>query len=150
MTERIAKGPAPDHQAPNHLTQLVDDIDGFVDNVSPEVHAYEVSGKNILDQWFSYRRLDRTRPMIGDRRPPSPLDKVQPDSWPSSYTEDLLNLLHVLTLLTQLEPDQAELLDRVCSGPLISAKTLRTQGVFDDASTATSRPGDDRQNEMVF
>lgn len=124
--------------------------EGFVDNVPPEVHAYEVSGKNILDQWFSYRRLDRTRPMIGDRRPPSPLDKVQPDSWPSSYTEDLLNLLHVLTLLTQLEPDQAELLDRVCSGPLISAETLRTQGVFDDASTATSRPGDDRQNEMVF
>ncbi|MFC3571651.1 hypothetical protein [Paracoccus simplex] len=29
MQKRIAKGPAPDHQAPNHLTQLVDDIDGF-------------------------------------------------------------------------------------------------------------------------
>ncbi|WP_375263553.1 type ISP restriction/modification enzyme [Palleronia sp.] len=124
--------------------------EGFVENVSPEVRAYEVSGKNVIDQWFSYRRLDRSRPMIGDRRPPSPLDKVQPDSWPSIYTEDLLNLLHVLTLLTQLEPEQSKLLDKVCSGPLIDAEILRAQGVFDDASAATSRPGDDRQDEMVF
>jgi hypothetical protein len=84
--------------------------DGFVDNVSPEVRAYEVSGKNVIDQWFSYRRLDRSRSMIGDRRQPSPLDEIQPDSWPWIYTEDLLNLLHVLTLLTQLEPEQTILL----------------------------------------
>lgn len=124
--------------------------DGFVENVSPEVRAYEVSGKNVIDQWFSYRRRDRTRPIIGDRRPPSPLDKVQPDSWPSIYTEDLINLLHVLTLLTELEPKQAALLDKVCSGPLIDAEILRAKGVFDDASAATSRPGDDRQEEMLF
>jgi hypothetical protein len=124
--------------------------EGFVENVSPEVRAYDVSGKNVIDQWFSYRRLDRSRPMIGDRRPPSPLDRVQPDSWPSTYTEDLLNLLHVLTLLTQLEPEQATLLEKVCSGPLIDAEILRAQGVFDDASAATSRPGDGRQDEMVF
>lgn len=31
-----------------------------------------------------------------------------------------------------------------------SAATLRARGVFDDASTATIRPGDDRQNEMIF
>jgi len=88
--------------------------------------------------------------MIGDRRPPSPLDKIQPDSWPSIYTEDLINLLNVLTLLTELEAEQAELLNKVCSGPLIDAEILRAQGVFDDASSITSRPGDDRQNEMVF
>ena len=88
--------------------------------------------------------------MIGDRRPPSPLDKVQPDSWPSIYTEDLLNLLHVLTLLTQLEPEQAALLAKICSGPLIDAEILRAEGVFDDVSAATSRPGDDRQDEMLF
>lgn len=124
--------------------------EGFVENVSPEVRAYEVSGKNVIDQWFSYRRLDRTRPIIGDRRPPSPLDKVQPESWPAIYTEDLINLLHVLTLLTQLEPEQAALLDKVCAGPLIDAEILRAEGVFDDASAATSRPGDDRQEEMLF
>lgn len=124
--------------------------EGFIENVPPEVRGYEVSGKNVIDQWFSYRRLDRTRPIIGDRRPPSPLDKIQPDSWPSIYTEDLINLLHVLTLLTELEPKQAVLLDKVCSGPLIDAEILRAQGVFDDASAATSRPGDDRQEEMLL
>jgi hypothetical protein len=30
--------------------------------------AYEVSGKNVLRQWFSYRRRDRSKPVIGDRR----------------------------------------------------------------------------------
>ncbi len=45
---------------------------GFIDNVPKAVWDYEVSGKNVLRQWFSYRKLDRTRPIIGDRRPPSP------------------------------------------------------------------------------
>lgn len=147
--------PADPAKFPNDLSydetaQRLHIGEGFVENVSPEVRAYEVSGKNVIDQWFSYRRLDRSRPMIGDRRPPSPLDKVQPDSWPSIYTEDLLNLLHVLTLLTQLEPEQATLLDQICSGPLIDAEILRAEGVFDDTSAATSRPGDDRQDEMLL
>jgi len=68
---------------------------GYIDNVSPAVWAYEVSGKQVLKQWFSYRRLDRSRPVIGDRRPPSPLGKVQPASWPAEYTTDLLDLLNV-------------------------------------------------------
>ncbi|TVQ30838.1 MAG: hypothetical protein EA356_14690 [Geminicoccaceae bacterium] len=54
---------------------------GFVDNVPSAVVAYEVSGRNVLRQWFSYRKRDRTRPVIGDRRPPSPLDRIQPDHW---------------------------------------------------------------------
>lgn len=124
--------------------------EGFIDNVTPEVRAYEVSGKNIIDQWFSYRRLDRSRPMIGDRRPPSPLEQIRPDRWPASYTEDLINLLHVLTLLTALEADQADLLERICSGPLIDAELLRADGVFDDDSAATTRAGDDRQDELAF
>lgn len=124
--------------------------EGYIDNVSPEVRAYEVSGKNIIDQWFSYRRLDRSRPIIGDRRPPSPLDKIQPDRWPASYTEDLINLLHVLTLLTDLEAQQADILERICSGPLIDAELLRADGVFDDDSAATTRAGDDRQDEFAF
>ncbi len=38
--------------------------------------GYEVSGKNVLDQWFSYRRRDRSNPPMGDRRPPSPLHSI--------------------------------------------------------------------------
>jgi hypothetical protein len=69
---------------------------GYIDNVSQAVWNYEVSGKNVLRQWFSYRKLDRSRPMIGDRRPPSLLDKIQPQHWLADYTNDLLDLLHVL------------------------------------------------------
>ena len=77
---------------------------GHVDNVSPEVWAYEVSGKQVLTQWFSYRCRDRSRPMIGDRRPPSPLGDIQPEGWLAEYTTELLNVLHVLGRLVALEP----------------------------------------------
>lgn len=121
--------------------------EGYIENVAPEVRAYEVSGKNIIDQWFSYRRLDRNRPIIGDRRPPSPLDNIQPERWPASYTEDLINLLHILTLLTGMEADQADLLERICSGPIIDAELLRADGVF-DYEAAAARAGDDRQESL--
>ena len=32
---------------------------GHIDNVSPAVWAYEVSGMQVLRQWFSYRKLER-------------------------------------------------------------------------------------------
>jgi hypothetical protein len=54
---------------------------GVIENVTPAMWSYEVSGKQVVWHWFSYRRSDRSRPIIGDRRPPSPLDKVQPDHW---------------------------------------------------------------------
>ena len=94
---------------------------GFIDHVPPAVWAYEVSGKQVLRQWFSYRKKDRERPQIGDRRKPSPLGDIQPDHWLSEYTSELINVLNVLGLLVELEPAQADLLKRVCDGPLIPA-----------------------------
>jgi hypothetical protein len=43
---------------------------GYVEPVDPAVWLYEVSGKQVLLQWFSYRRKNRDRPLLGDRRPP--------------------------------------------------------------------------------
>jgi hypothetical protein len=85
---------------------------------------------NVLRQWFSYRRRDRTKPIIGDKRPPSPLDKIQPEHWLPEYTSDLLDLLNVLGRLIALEPKQADLLERICAGPLRHADELRDAGVF--------------------
>lgn len=98
---------------------------GFIENVSPDVWNYEVSGTQVVTQWFSYRRRDRSRPIIGDRRPPSPLGEIQPEGWLSEYTTELLNVLHLLGRLVALEPAQADLLDRICAGPLIGADKLR-------------------------
>ncbi|MCP9221490.1 N-6 DNA methylase [Erythrobacter sp. LQ02-29] len=92
---------------------------GRVENVPPEVWEYEVSGKNVLRQWFSYRRKDRSRPVIGDRRPPSELTKIQPDHWLPEYTSELINVLNVLAMLVDLEPKQAKLLEEIEDGPLI-------------------------------
>jgi Type ISP C-terminal specificity domain len=106
---------------------------GFVENVTPAMRNYEVSGKTVLDQGFSYRRRDRTKPMIGDRRPPSPLEKIQPDGWLAEYTEDLLNLLNVLGRLVALEPRQADLLERIAAGSLV---TVAAGGVQESGTTA--------------
>lgn len=108
---------------------------GHVDRVSPAVWAYEVSGKNVLRQWFSYRKAHRKRPLIGDRRPPSPLGDIQPDHWLAEYTTDLLHLLNVLGRLVELEPRQADLLGRICAGPLLPYDDLTAAGAFEAASS---------------
>jgi len=84
------------------------------------VWNYEVSGKQVLRQWFSYRKRDRSRPIIGDRRPPSLLGDVQPSEWLAEYTTELINVLSVLGRLVKLEPQQASLLERVCAGEMVS------------------------------
>lgn len=112
---------------------------GYVENVLSEVWNYEVSGKHVIRQWFSYRQKNRERPLIGDRRPPSPLASIQPDHWLSEYTTELINLLNVLGWLVELEPKQSTLLDRVCSGALILNDELRAAGVFEPRPTARRR-----------
>src|ERR1035437_3882421 len=81
---------------------------------------------NVLRKWFSYRRA--TRPQA--RGEQSLLDDVRPTSWPSAYTTDLLELLHVLTLVTDLELEQAALLDKVMEGPRITVADLTEAGVL--------------------
>ena len=92
-----------------------------------EVWAFEVSGKHVVRQWFSYRRKSRERPVIGDRRN-SDLGKIQPDHWLAEYTTELLNLLHVLGRLVALHPAQADLLARICEGETTPAADLNTEG----------------------
>ena len=106
---------------------------GFIEHVPPAVWRYEVSGKQVLVQWFSYRKKDRERPIIGDRRPPSPLGLIQPDAWLPEYTTELLALLNVLGWLVDLEPAQAALLEKICAAPTISAADLRAAGAIEVA-----------------
>jgi hypothetical protein len=122
---------------------------GFVDNVPKAVWDYQVSGKQVLAQWFSYRRRDRSRPIIGDRRPPSPLDKVQPDGWLPEYTTEMINVLHVLGRLTALEPRQADLLAQICDGDILGADDLRSQGAFEKVSGGRGGGGDSRQGDLL-
>ena len=108
---------------------------GYIDNVPSAVWEYPVSGKHVLTQWFSYRGKDRSKPPMGDRRPPSPLSDIQPDGWLPEYTTELINVLHVLGRLVALEPQQAVLLKRICDGPTLTASDLKA------ASLSEAKPG---------
>lgn len=122
---------------------------GYVDSVSPDMWSYEVSGKQVLRQWFSYRKANRERPIIGDRRQPSELGDIQPDHWLPEYTTELINLLNVIGRLVELEPAQADLLERVCAGQTISVEELSAAGALtihrtserdEDSAAQTSLP----------
>ena len=119
--------------------------DGYVEQVPLAVWKYEVSGKQVLRQWFSYRQKNRERPVMGDRRPPSKLEEVQADHWLAEYTSDLIDLLNVLGLLVELEPQQANLLDRICAGPLISISKLQEARALDLPPKRKRKPSDKRQ-----
>lgn len=144
----IPQGPdaMPDVMEYDPATQRLRIGGGYVENVTPAVWEYEVSGKHVLRQWFSYRRAHRERPIIGDRRPPSPLGDIQPDAWPAEYTTELLNVLHVLGWLVQLEPAQADLLDRICASETLSVDALSEAGALNarltGAGTATEGTGE--------
>ena len=114
---------------------------GHIENVPPAVWAYEVSGKHVLTQWLSYRKRNRERPQIGERRTPSPFGDIQPDAWRAEYTTELLNLLNVLGRLVALEPAQADLLERICAGPILTEGALRgTPRVNRVANYITTEP----------
>ncbi len=44
---------------------------------------------------------------------------IRPDHWLAEYTTELLNILHVLTLLVDMEPGQAKLLEVICAEPTL-------------------------------
>jgi len=123
----------PDEMTYDAATHTLAVGNGSIGPVSPEVVAYEVSGMNVLRKWFGYRRA--TRPQ--SRGEQSELDDVRPAQWPSAYTTDLLQLLQVLELVTQLEPEQAALLERVLTNPRVTVDDLTEAGVL--PVTAASR-----------
>ena len=61
--------PLPDTMDYDTATRRLKIGKGYVANVTPEMWSYEVSGKQVLWHWFSYRRRDRSRP--DHRRPPA-------------------------------------------------------------------------------
>jgi hypothetical protein len=121
---------------------------GYVERVTPDMWKYEVSGKQVIRQWFSYRKADRERPLIGDRRQPSRLGEIQPDHWLAEYTTELVNLLNVIGGLVMVEPRQADLLERVVAGPTIAGTELRGEGALQTTRGAPRRGASRRSPEQ--
>lgn len=97
--------------------------DGGWGPVSKAVVDYSVGGRNVIKSWFNYRKK---KP--GGRKS-SPLDEIHVDSWPSEWTIEFIDLLTVLTRLVELEPKQADLLDRILAGPIATKAELAAKGV---------------------
>jgi hypothetical protein len=114
---------------------------GRIGNVTPRMREYDVSGVNVLNKWFGYRRRNRERPPTGARRS-SPLEQVQATAWRAEYTSALIDLLNVLGLLGDLESEQAQLLTEIIDRPLISAHDLESARIL-------PVPKDDRKPPKV-
>lgn len=98
--------------------------DGVFEPVTPEVHAYEVSGRNVVRSWFNYRRAG-----TGSNDPDS-LESIRPDGWLREWDIELLDILNALTALVALEPEQAELLAAIVEGPQITVADLDAANIL--------------------
>ncbi len=116
--------------------------DGRVAPVAPQVWAYEVSGMKVVKKWFGYRK----KHPAGRRS--SPLDEINPTSWSPQYTTELLELLNVLGRLVDLEPAQADLLERICAAPQITVADLEQAGVFPLPASARKPLTNDRSGTL--
>lgn len=67
----------------------------------------------------------------------------------AEYTTELINLLNVLGRLVELEPAQADLLERICSGETIPNDELREAGVFAGSPGENSAPGSSSQSSLL-
>lgn len=113
---------------------------GRIGNVTPRMREYEISGTNVLDKWFSYRRKNREHPAIGERRP-SPLEDIpEAPAWRADYTSELIDLLNVLGLVVELEAQQAQLMQDILDGPLISVDDLTAAGILPVPDSARKPP----------
>jgi len=96
--------------------------DGEFAPVTPEVWEYAVAGMNVLGSWFNYRKKDPGGKKMTD------LDHVNPTAWDPDWTVEAIDLLTVLTRLVELEPTQADLLNQVLAGDLLTMDDLQTAG----------------------
>lgn len=93
----------------------------YVVGVLPEVWSFEVSGMPVVKKWLGYRTLEGAGRSKGSG---NPLDEIRPTTWPDEWNDELLDLLRVLTLTVQKNAEQADILDRICKGKLISVNDL--------------------------
>lgn len=105
----------------DELTLQLRVADGVITGVRKDVWNYSVSGMPIVKKWLGYRTIKGSGRAAFSK---NPLDIVRPTSWPDEWNDELLDLIRMLTRTLDLQPAQADLLDRICAGPLVSAAQL--------------------------
>lgn len=95
--------------------------EGVLNGVSPEVWAFKVSGMPVVKKWLGYRTGKGSGRAASSK---SPLDKVRPTAWDAAWSQELRELVYVLTESLKLWEIGTGLLDEIVSGPLISGNDL--------------------------
>jgi len=86
--------------------------DGAFAPVVKEVWDFSASGLYVVRSWLSHRMRD------AGEGGTSPLDKIHPESWTSTFTRELLELLWILEATLALYPEQEKVLAEIAGGPL--------------------------------
>lgn len=108
--------------------------DGEFGPVTRQVWEYAVGGRNVIKSWFDYRKKEP-----GGRRS-SPLDDINATAWDPGWTGEFLDLLSVLTRLTDLESHQAEILEAILAGGIATLDDLTAAGVRWPQSAGDRKP----------
>ena len=107
---------------------------GRVSGVRPEVWEFSVSGFEVLPKWLG----SRTAKGIGrSATRPAPLDLIRPTTWADEWNDELLDLIRMLSATIDLQGDQADLLEEILTGPLISTADLPTPSAAERGVPAT-------------
>ena len=110
--------------------------DGQISGLRPEVWTYSVSGMQVLPKWLGYRTRRGAGRAVSSS---SALDRIRPESWADEWNDELLDLIRVLTLTVDRQETLADLLERVCDGPLIPAGSLPTPSGAERRPPSTAR-----------
>ncbi|MFE2426565.1 type ISP restriction/modification enzyme [Streptomyces sp. NPDC059373] len=104
---------------------------GKFHNVNKRMWEYTVDGRRVIDRWLSSRGSNPTG------RVGSFLDRIRSETWQKEWSEELIFLLASLRHLTDLEPAQANLLNRILARPLITKQELLRREILPVPSYAT-------------
>jgi hypothetical protein len=118
----------PDSVSYDEATEtLIIGSTGEIAPVTAAVWEYTVGGKapTVLKRWIGYR-LRRPRGHVHS----SPLDRINSTKWTLEFNNELLDLLHLVGRLVELEPRQSDLLDEVLCAPMIGEAELISHGLL--------------------
>ena len=124
----------PERITYDNASQTIHIGNGSFGPATEQVWAYDVGGMKVIKHWFDSRKA---RP--GGRRS-SPLDDTHVSEWPIEWVREFNELLTALRRITDLEPGQADLLERIIDGPTITRAELAAEGVRFPASPRDRRP----------
>jgi hypothetical protein len=92
--------------------------------VSEDIWNYQVSGMHVIRKWVGYRKAKPSTKWS------SPLNDIVSETWPKAWTEEFLDLLHVIFQLRGLESRHEDLLKKVLAAPLLSNTSVIDAGLL--------------------